>query len=85
MEIAHTYRTYLDKLLLEIKKPEAEIITMALYVGLQQLWRETILKHYLHHEISRSEAIEKVGIDWVELAEHQYEAMQEDLEWALKD
>ncbi len=80
-----TARAYLDKLTLEIKKPEAEIITMALYVGLQHLWQELTLTHYLHGEISRSEAIERVGIDWVELAERQHEAMQEDLEWALKD
>ena len=79
-----TTRAYLDKLTHEIKKPEAEIITMALYAGLQHLWREVTLKQYLRHEISRSEAIESVGIDWVELAERQYETMQEDLEWAMK-
>ena len=80
-----TTRDYLDKLTNEIKKPEAEIITMALNAGLQHLWREVILKRYLRHEISRSDAIESVGIDWVELAERQYEAMQEDLEWAMKE
>jgi len=80
-----TTRAYLDKLTDEIKKPEAEIITMALYAGLQHLWREVTLKRYLNHEISRNDAIESVGIDWVELAERQYEAMQEDLEWAMKE
>jgi len=73
-----TTRTNQDKLTHDIKKPEAEIITMALYAGLQHLWREVTLKHYLHHEIPRNEAIEQIGIDWVKLAERQYEAMQED-------
>jgi hypothetical protein len=77
-------RAYLDKLTSEIKKPEAEIITMALYAGLQHLWREVTLKRYLQNQIPRSEAIEIVGIDWVELAERQSKAMREDLEWALK-
>ena len=44
---------------------------MAFQIGLRQLWREHILGHYLRHQISRDEAIETVGIDWVELAERQ--------------
>jgi predicted RNase H-like HicB family nuclease len=47
------------------------------------LWREHILGRYLRHKISRDEVIEAVGIDWVELAERQHEAMMEDLAWAL--
>jgi hypothetical protein len=49
----------------------------------RQLWRERILGHYLRGEIGRHEAIEAVGIDWVELAERQHQAMMEDLAWAL--
>ena len=75
--------TYLEALTRETKKPEAEVITMAFQIGLRQLWRELILGRYLRHEISRDEAIEVVGIDWVELAERQHEAMMEDLAWAL--
>lgn len=56
---------------------------MAFQTGLRQLWREYILGCYLREEISREEAIEAAGIDWVELAERQREAMMEDLEWAL--
>jgi len=74
--------TYLA-LVRETRKPEAEVITMAFQVGLRQLWRERILGRYLRGEISRDEAIEAVGIDWVELAERQHEAMMEDLAWAL--
>lgn len=75
--------TYLETLARETNKPEAEVMTMAFQAGLRQLWREYILGRYLREEISREEAIEKAGIDWVELAERQHEAMMEDLEWAL--
>ena len=74
---------YLEALTRETNKPETEVITKAFQIGLRQLWRELILGRYLCHEISRDEAIEAVGIDWVELAEHQHEAMMEDLAWAL--
>jgi len=75
--------TYLEALTRETKKPETEVITRALQIGLRHLWREHILGRYLRHEISRNEAIKAVGIDWVELAERQHEAMMEDLTWAL--
>ena len=75
--------TYLETLARETDKPEAEVMTMAFQAGLRQLWREYNLGRYLREEISREEAIETVGIDWVELAERQHEAMMEDLEWAL--
>ncbi|TEU11493.1 MAG: hypothetical protein E3J21_23455 [Anaerolineales bacterium] len=76
--------TYLETLARETNKPETEVMTMAFQAGLRQLWREYILGRYLREEISREEAIEKAGIDWVELAERQHEAMMEDLEWALR-
>ncbi len=75
--------TYLETLTRETQKPESEVLTKAFQIGLRQLWREHILGRYLRHEISRNEAIEVVGIDWVELAERQNEAMMEDLAWAL--
>lgn len=77
--------SYLETLTREIKKPEVEILTMAFQVGLKQLWRELILGSYLRGEISRNETIDRIGIDWVELAERQHQAMLEDLQWALAD
>ena len=74
---------YLEKLSRETQKPEAEVMTMAFKVGLRQLWREHILGRYLRDEIRRAEAIESAGIDWVELAERQRDAVMEDLAWAL--
>jgi hypothetical protein len=69
----------------ELQKSEAEILSMALEAGLRQLWRERILGQYLRGEISREQAVESAGIDWVELAEQQHAAMSEDLAWARGD
>ncbi|EFK09719.1 conserved hypothetical protein [delta proteobacterium NaphS2] len=75
---------YLEKLIHEMHKPEAEIVARAFQTGLKQLWREQVLGRYLRGQITRDKAMELAGIDWVELAERQHEAMLEDLEWALK-
>ena len=53
---------YLETLIRETRKPEAEVITKAFQIGLRQLWREHILGRYLRHEISRDEAIESVHL-----------------------
>ncbi len=79
-----TVVTYLDTLVRETHKPEAEVITWAFQAGLRQLWRERTLGQYLRHEISRDAAIEAVGIDWVDLAERQHQAMLEDVTWGLE-
>ena len=76
--------TYLEYLARETDKPEAEIMALAIQVGLKQLWRERVLGLYLRGEIARAEAIEGVGIDWVEMADRQDQAMLEDLDWALQ-
>ena len=75
--------TYLETLTRETHKGEAEVVAMAFQVGVRQLWREFVLGRYLRREISRDEAIQAVGIDWVELAERQHTAMMEDLTWAM--
>jgi hypothetical protein len=77
--------TYLRTLTRESQKPEAEIMTMAFQIGLRQMWREHVLGRYLRRKLSRDEAVELVGLDWVDLAERQHQAMIEDLEWALAD
>lgn len=77
-----TTSTSLARLARELQRPEAEIMTMAFEAGLRQLWRERTPGQFLRGELSREQAIERVGIDWVEIAEQQYTAMNEDLEWA---
>ncbi len=76
--------TYLEELTRETNKSEAELLTLAVETGLKQLWREKILGQYLRGEINRDRAILEAGIDWVELAEQQHEAMMEDLAWAMQ-
>lgn len=76
--------SYLEISVRETQKPEAEVLTLAFQAGLRQLWRERTLGRYLRGDIPRDEAIEAVGIDWVELAERQHKAMMEDLAWALR-
>ncbi len=74
----------LEILARETRRSESEVMTRALEAGVRHLWRERILGRYLRQEISRDEAIEKVGIDWVELAERQRQAVLEDLAWAFE-
>jgi hypothetical protein len=79
-----TVLNYLETLVRETHKTESEMMTLAFETGLRQLWRERLLGRYLRGEVSRDEAIAAVGIDWVELAERQHQAMTEDLAWALQ-
>ena len=74
----------LTKVAEQIHKPEAEVIGLAMEVGLRQLLRERVLGRYLQGEITREEAVDEVGIDLVELAERQRAAAVEDLEWAFQ-
>ncbi len=76
--------TFLENLTRETNKKESEVISMAFQTGIKQLWREHVLGQFLRGYLSRDEALEKVGIDWVELAERQHKATMEDLAWALE-
>ena len=68
----------------EMEKPQAEVMTLTIMSGLQNLRREHILDRFLRAKVSREEAIQLLGIDWVELVERQHAAMMEDLNWALR-
>lgn len=63
---------------------ETEVFERATEVGLQQMWREVVLERYLRGDISREEAVQEVGLDWVDMAERQWRAAQEDIQWALQ-
>ncbi len=63
---------------------ETEVCERATEVGLQQMWREVVLERYLRGDISREEAVQEVGLDWVDMAERQWRAAQEDIQWALQ-
>lgn len=74
---------YLEVLLQSTDKTEAEIVALAFQTGVKQLWRERMLGRFLRGELTRAEAIELIGVDWVEMAERQHAAMREDIAWAL--
>jgi hypothetical protein len=76
---------YLQEILEQTHKSEAEVMAQAFKTGVRQMWRERILGQYLRREITRDQAVELAGIDWVELAERQHKAMLEDLAWAMKN
>ncbi|MEJ5239981.1 MAG: hypothetical protein WHS87_02120 [Anaerolineales bacterium] len=65
-------------------KSDAEVLALAVESGVRHLWRDVLLGKYLRGELTREEAIDAVGIDWVELAERQKAAMEADLAWALQ-
>lgn len=62
------------------QKPE-EIIAEAVEIGLWKMRVDTVLSRYLNKKISRRKAIQLVGLDPVNLAEHQDRAVQNDISW----
>jgi len=74
---------YLKVLTQETEHSETEVMARALEAGLRQLWRDHLIGSYLRGNATREATAELVGIDWIELAERQHKAVQEDLEWAL--
>ena len=74
----------LETLSRETHRSETEMMALALQKGVEQLWRERLLGRYLRNDITRDEAVEAVGLDWVETAERQRVAMLEDVSWALE-
>ena len=85
MPETHSVMTYLEALVRQTHKSEAEVLTLAFQTGLRQLWREYILGRYLRGELPREEAIDAASLPWVELAERTHEAVLEDLRWALEE
>ena len=78
-----TLSSYLEHLVRETHKSEAEVVAMALETGLRHLWREQILGRYLRGEMARPDAVEQLGEELVDLAERQHRAVREDIEWAM--
>lgn len=74
---------YLTALAKQTHKSETEVMALALEAGLRELWREHVLGQYVRGELERPQAIQAVGIDWVELAERQQKAINQDLTWGL--
>jgi len=59
------------------------LLARAIEIGVEQLWVQTIVDLYLKSQISREEAIQTVGLKWVERAEQIRDAVLEDVRWGL--
>lgn len=60
-----------------------DVIAEALRIGISKLWQERVLSMYLRGELDRKEAIKRVGLNLVKLAEKQKKAALEDVKWGL--
>lgn len=61
----------------------SDIVAEALQIGISKLWQESVLSMYLRGEIDRNEAVRRVGLNVVELAERQNKAYLDDVKWGL--
>jgi len=59
------------------------LLARAIELGVEQLWVQTIVDLYLKGQIPREEAIQAVGLRWVEQAEQIRDAVLEDVRWGL--
>lgn len=80
----HSMLSDLHQFAEEMDVSEEELIVEVVRSGIQQLRRERTLAAYVRGNLSREDAIEQVGIDWVEMADRQREAVEADVAWALK-
>jgi hypothetical protein len=72
---------YLSALVQDTNRPEEEVLAEALKTGLREMWRQQLISRYLRGEITRDAAVEQLGLDHIELAERQRQAMEEDVQW----
>ncbi len=61
----------------------SDLIAEALRIGVSKLWQERVLSMYLRGELDRKEAVKRVGLNLVKLAEKQNKAALEDVKWGL--
>lgn len=61
----------------------SDLIAEALRIGVSKLWQERVLSMYLRGELDRKEAVKRVGLNMVKLAEKQKKAALEDVKWGL--
>jgi hypothetical protein len=63
--------------------PVSEVFERALERGLEDLWEGLVLARYLDGELSREEAIERIGRAKVERADREREVVEADVDWGL--
>lgn len=75
----------LEELVKLRREPPQEVIAEALQLGMSKLYVDSVLNQYLNKHISRSKAIQLVGLEAVKLAEEQRKIIQKDIAWGLKN
>nr|WP_256487755.1 MULTISPECIES: hypothetical protein [unclassified Haladaptatus] len=63
--------------------PESEVFEQALELGIADLWENVVLGKYIDGELSREEAIELVGLENVQRADHEAAVVEEDVDCGL--
>lgn len=66
-------------------EPPAEVIAEAVAIGMSKLYADSVLKQFLKKHITRSKAIQLVGLEAVKLAEVQRKITLKDIAWGLKN
>ena len=79
-----TLETQLKEVVKTQKQSPSTIMAQALEIGLASLYRESILKSFLHKRLSRQKAVEHVGLQAVTLAEEQHAQALTDVDWGMK-
>lgn len=62
---------------------ESEVINKAVEAGLESLYRDMVIGQYLDGDISRSDAVEELGVDTIKRIESARDAVEDDVEWGL--
>jgi hypothetical protein len=73
---------FLASLVRDTSRSEEEVLAQAVKTGLREMWRQQLLGRYLRGELDRAAVVDQLGLDLVELAERQSQAVREDLLWA---
>lgn len=64
---------------------EAKVIAEAIKIGIDKLWKESIIDKYLNGKISKRKATNLVGEALILMAEKQKKAVIDDLRWGLSN
>ncbi len=73
----------LNYLMKYLGENEESILSMALKKGMDQLYKETIMKLYVDNHFDRAKAINILGIELIENLDYQKKALKEDIEMGL--
>ncbi|MGA1871438.1 MAG: hypothetical protein ACMUJM_23155 [bacterium] len=75
----------LDYLMKYHGENEESILSMALKKGMDQLYKEAVMKLYVDKKLDRIEAINILGIEIIEDLDYQKRSLKEDIELGLLD